>query len=238
MDPMMQGLDPEAMMGGPKPLKTDPHDGETAPREPFNPSEDGGRRASPEEQEVYEKFVAASMMVLWDRKSATKYAQALRTSPEPKETAAEIAAQIGFRVLKGAADAGSPLPGHIVLAGGMEIATQVGEMAEKSGVKMTPQDVEQVYYMALDKGRVMAQKAGLIDQDMVSRDAAMLDKMGQDGRLDQAMSLVDADHKRTFERQALPDDDRSSFDTDDDTPVSKSPAAKPGGKIALDPEED
>lgn len=241
MAPMpMQGLDPATMTmdGGAKVPRPDPHMESDAPRQPFNMTEDGGQPASPEEQEIYDKFVAASMMVLWDRNAAGKYVDALRSSPNAKETAADIAAQVGFRVVKNAAKAGTPLPGHIVLMGGMEIASQVGELAERAGVKMTPQDVEQVYYMALDKGRVMAQKAGLLDQDVVAKDAAALDAMGKDGRLEQVMALIGADHKRSYERQPLEDDPRSSFDEDDAPMPAK---GRPQAKIkamGLDEEDD
>lgn len=233
MNPMMSGLDPESMMMPKAGLKTDGHDDSmNAPRQSFNPTEDGGQPASPEEQEIYDRFVAASMMVLWDKKGASKYAQALRASPDPKETAAEIAAQVGFRVVKGAAEAGTPIPAHIILSAGMEVATQVVELADKVGVKMTPQDAEQVYYMALDKGRVMAQQTGLIDQDMVGQDAAMLDRMGQDGRLEQVMGLVQQDHARHAQSRPLEDDPRSSFE--EDAPV-KTQGKKP---VGLDDEEE
>lgn len=184
MHPRQRGLMPPAQ----------PAPGQYAMADPSAMPEDdldGGEPAPPEEQDLYERFVAAGTMMLYDQKFFPTFAQMVK-SMEPKAAVADAVAKVSLRTVQETRKQGVEIPGEVVLQGAKELTEGAADAAERVGAEpFSPQDLEEAYYMALDRGRAAFQAEGLIDEQEAQEGARMIEEMQSDGRLDQALALVE-----------------------------------------------
>lgn len=150
---------------------------------------DGGEPASPEEQEIYNRFVAGGMMMMYDERFFPRFGEMMK-SQEPKEGVADAVSMVATRTVQESKKAGFEIPGDVVLAGTKELTEQAADAALKFGVDLPEPDVEEAYYLALDKTRVALQGAGLMEPEAMAEDQQTLKGMRDDGRLEQVLAMV------------------------------------------------
>lgn len=147
----------------------------------------GAQPASPEEQRLYNHFVAKAMMLTYDEKMFPQVLSMLEGEGDPVEGLARATAMIVARVASAAEQAGQQLSGDVVLHAGTEVLEDLAELAREAGIKDFSQDpdaLEASYFRALDHFRMTLQDAGAIDQEAAKRDLGMLQEMDQAGQLE------------------------------------------------------
>ncbi len=149
----------------------------------------GTEAASPEEQEMYDKFVSMSFLALYDKKMMPKTLDMLRAPGGAiEDKVGQVVAGITQRVYDSAKESGVELPGDVVMNAVIEIVEAVVELAEKSKVAEFDQAmIDKSYYAAMDLIGQQAAAQGLYGDDMKAQDAAALQQMSQSGEL-QAMT--------------------------------------------------
>lgn len=161
----------EAMMDGPAATDDEPEGNVT-----------------PEEQELYKKFVTTALvpvyMGLFDQVVAY-----LRDG-DPIDNVASMAVMLVMRTEQAAEQAGVELDPQILLQGGGEIISHLCEIATKSGIHdfdANPDDMEAASLRAVDQYRLVAQESGRLDPNVMQQDLADLQRMDQDGTLEQTL---------------------------------------------------
>jgi hypothetical protein len=147
----------------------------------------GNQPASPEEQDLYDKFVAMAFMALYDKKMMPKTLQYLaKPGGNIADKVGEVAAGIAQRVYASAKDSKIELPGDVVFNAVTEIVEAVIELAEKKGIaEFKDGMMETAYYKALDILGKQAEAQGIYTPDLKAQDAAALQQMSQSGELQQ-----------------------------------------------------
>lgn len=160
----------------------------------------GENRASPEEQELYEKFVKNAIRVIYSDATFPKVLELLKA--EPKEGVAVAASTIVARVATAAEKKGMKLNGDVVFAAGKTIVEDLINLSEKAGIhEYSQEEVEGVFYNTLDTFRGLMDKAGRINKQAAERDFAKLQQMNQSGEIDRMMmGLVEKERSMAEER--------------------------------------
>lgn len=149
------------------------------------------RRASPEEQQIYNMFVGMCMVLLWDTKFMQTAIEVIRKANTTMEGVAKVAAMVAFRVFSEGKSKGQEIPASVVLHGGMEVIDQVVELSLAAGFEpMTDQEVEMAHYGAADYFRDYVEKAGLADPEQMEMDRKEIEAMQADGRLAGVMQAI------------------------------------------------
>lgn len=173
----------------PQPVQPIPQMGSSQPQQ-------GGatvRRASPEEQQLYNQFVGLSMTLLYDKKFMQTAIDTIRKENTVMEGVAKVSAMVAFRVYSDGREKGKEIPASVVVHAGMEVITLVAEMAMAAGFEpMTEQETELAYYGAADQFREMLEKGGMVDPAQMEADKAELEAMQKDGRLAEIMQQIQA----------------------------------------------
>lgn len=156
-----------------------------APAGAAGPGMGGEEMASPEEQAIYDKFVAKAQILIYDDKQIKGILDMLAEGT-PQEGLGITAATIIKRVADAAEQAGQPIPGDILLHAGAEILEDLATLATKAGIHDFSKDqeaAEGAFYVALDEYRVMQQAAGKIDPAVYQKDLEALQAADQSGEL-------------------------------------------------------
>lgn len=164
---------------------------ETGQEEPNKPLPGETQQASPEEQKLYDHFVAKAMDLTYTKEFMPKVLGMLQGEGDPVEGLARATALIVARVQAAAEDAGEKLPGDVILHAGTEILEDLAELSKEAGIKDYSEDpdaLEAAYFRALDQYRVMMQDAGKIDKGSAQRDMAQLQEMDKNGQLESMLS--------------------------------------------------
>lgn len=176
----------------------DPAMQEPAPEQmPDQPSQ--GDHATPEEQEMYNQFVAQGMLMVYQPKMFEQVIKMLEGGGEPQEGLARATALVVARVLTAAEKAQQQIPGDVVFHAGKELFEDLAELSARAGIKDYSQDqdaLEGAFFKAADQLRTMLQDSGKLNQEAAAGDLAKLEQMDQSGEL-QSM----------FERLAAQDDE-------------------------------
>lgn len=144
----------------------------------------GGEVASPEEQQLYEKFVSMALLHIYNEKTLPTIIERMKEGDNPRQSIGEVAAGIGFAVMKKAQAAGESIPGEIILHGGQEVVSALVEIYEKgSGEEMSEGDINGAYYVAADEFRELAEGEGMIDPEALAGDMQSFQAMEEDGSL-------------------------------------------------------
>jgi len=183
-----------------------PTEGDPAMQEP--PAEQvpdqpaGDQQASPEEQKLYEDFVAHGLLLVYSNpKMFGQVVKMLEGGGEPQEGLARATALVVARVLSAAEKAQQQIPGDVVFHAGKEIFEDLAELSGRAGIKDYGEDqdaLEGAFFKAADQLRTMLQESGKIDQQAAASDMERLQQMDQSGEL-----------QKMFEDLAAKDDEGS-----------------------------
>lgn len=138
------------------------------------------RQASAEEQQLYNRFVAQTMLLLYDDKFMPTALEMVRKATTPMEGIARVVSAVGMRVFKAAQEAGDQIPGSILLHAGLEVTGLAAEMAAAAGLKpLTPEEIEAAFYLAAEKFAAAAKSAGMVDEGVMAEDAQKIAEMAE-----------------------------------------------------------
>lgn len=150
---------------------------------------DGGEMASPEEQELYNHFVAKSQMLIYSDKVTDDFLAEMAQAKDPIVTLGNFAGLIAFRVVSSAKEAGSELQGEIVLSGGAEIVEALTELAEEAkAATLDESQMEGALFAAVDKYRELLGSVGGVDQAEAASDMQLFSEAERSGRLEQMIA--------------------------------------------------
>lgn len=134
---------------------------------PVEAGAEGG--VTPEEQEVYNNFVAQSQMLIYDENTMRSFLKLVKGTKDPVAEMGKFAAQVAFRVMMAAKEAGQELDPEIILQGGAEIVEALVEVNDEGGGPDV-KDIDAVFYAAADAYREMMEKGGMIDPAQAQAD--------------------------------------------------------------------
>lgn len=151
---------------------------------------DGGEPASPEEQDMYNRFVTGGMLMLFDEKFVPQFKSMLDDGDLPGGIG-EAVAQIGGRVASEAQRSQMQLPGDVIMHGTMELTEQAGELAEKlTDSEIDEPTLEAAYYKALERLKPIMETSGVIDEQGAAEDEAIIAGMQETGQWDELMAMI------------------------------------------------
>jgi hypothetical protein len=145
----------------------------------------GSEPASPEEQAMYDKFVSLSLLALYDDKMMPRTVAHITKQPNKAVAVGEVAAGIFQRVYASAKESGAEVPGDVLINAMAEIVEATVELSDtKAGTDLTPEEMDEALYKAMDVARKMLKQAGDYTDDMKAADAAELQAMSESGEID------------------------------------------------------
>ena len=174
-------IEDEMPMGGGAPATSAPMEGggETMSAELTD--------ATPEEQELYERFVGRAYQMVYSEKMRGQIKQMLAGGGDPVEGLARTTALVVGRVALAAEKGGAKLKGDVVFAAGKEIFEDLAEFSKVAGIKdysKDPKALEGAFFRALDHFRLMMTQAGRANPETFKPDMDKLTKMNETGELD------------------------------------------------------
>lgn len=159
-----------------------------------------GRQASPEMQAIYNRFVGACMMAIWDEKFMPKVLKMFQDHPNQTDALALVAAGVAQRIYMGARKKGMEIPLEVMLHGGIEVVQQVAELATAGGIEgIEPDEVETAYYLAADKVRDALSSAGMLDLSGAEENLAELKSMVGDEPFSNVSGRMQASQQKTMD---------------------------------------
>lgn len=155
------------------------------------------KRASPEEQRLYNRFVGLSMTLLYDEKFMQRAIEMIRSRENVMQGVAEVASLIAFRVYTEGKKQGQEIPASVVLHGGQEVITLVIEMAMAAGFPpMSDQEMQEAFFVAADTFREKMEQAGHLDPAQLEQDAQEIAAMAQSGQFTEMMATMQAEQAK------------------------------------------
>jgi hypothetical protein len=155
------------------------------------------KQATPEQQEVYNRFVAQAMNLMYDKKTMPKLTQLLEGGGDPIEGLARATVLVTARVATAAEEAGEQLDGDVLFNAGAEIFNQLADVSDAAGLGDFANDrdaLESAYFRALDEFRELMEGAGRIDQATFQRDLQAMQAQSESGEFEQQLrSLAEND---------------------------------------------
>ena len=196
---MMSGQAPQQQSQQPHPQQPESAPGpDQAPKGGLAASH--GKQASPEMQSLYNRFVGACMLAIWDEKFMPKALKLFQQSPNQTDAMASIAAGVVQRVFAGAKKQGSQMPIEVMIHGGLEVVQQVADLASAAGVEgIEPDEIETAYYLAADKVRDALTKSGDLDASAADQDLEQLRSMAGEETFANVSSRMQSAQQKTME---------------------------------------
>jgi hypothetical protein len=145
------------------------------------------QQASPEEQELYDRFVSKAFMLIYDDGFLPKAVDMLGGEGDPMEGLARLTSTVVMQVMKAAQAGGQDLPGDVIFHGAKEVFEDLADLSRQAGVfdySQDPDKLEGAYFRALDHFRMALQGEGGINEEAAKADLDMLQKMDADGELE------------------------------------------------------
>jgi hypothetical protein len=142
--------------------------------------------ASPEEQDLYEQFIARAWDLVYRDDKVFEDIKNMLSTGDPVLQLSKISAWVVFRVKHAADQAGKEIPGDVVLHAGKFIFEDFAELATKLGAhdfKNDTKALEAAWLRAMDEFRLMAEADGSLDQKAAQADLQEFQKADQDGSL-------------------------------------------------------
>lgn len=165
----------------------------------------GGQEASPEEQAMYEEFVARGIMLALDPEQGLRpgIREMLESGGDDPATAlGQAAGLVIARVEEAAAKDGVEVDGDLREAAAAEIFEVMAEAATQAGIHDFAGDdaaFEKAFLIAADTMRVQAQEGGRLDPEKAKMDMEELAAADREGRLDQIMQGLSAEEQAPVE---------------------------------------
>lgn len=157
----------------------------------------GIQQASPEEQEMFDRFVTRGMEMIYDDRMFPKVVDMLDGGAgeedeegDPDTGLAMTAEMVVSKVQDMAEQAGQKLPGDVLFHAGLDIIEELAEVSRRAKIKDYSQDpdaLERATFKALDLYREKAQKSGKLDQGVAKQDLDTLMQMDSNGQLNKTM---------------------------------------------------
>lgn len=145
----------------------------------------GTEPASPEEQAMYDKFVSMALLALYDDKMMPRTIEHLTKQPNKGVAVGEVAAGIFQRVYASAKEGGAEVSGDVLVNAMAEIIEATVELSDKkAGTDLTPDEIDEALYKAMDIVRKMMKQSGDYTDEMKAQDAAALQAMSENGEID------------------------------------------------------
>lgn len=158
-----------------------------------NPGQPQVRRATPEEQQMYNRYVGLAMTLLYDDKFMNSAIKMMKNEKTTMEGVASVASLVAFQVYSEGKRQGQEIPASVVVHAGMEIIMLVVELALAAGMEpMSDKEIELAHYGAADQFRDRMEAAGHISPEQIKQDRQMMQAMHDDGRLAQTMAAIQA----------------------------------------------
>jgi len=174
------------------PMSADPGMGQQMPEQAPMSGDIGGdpNAATPEEQQQYDQIVAKAYDLIYDNKTMPAIVETLKGEGDPIEGLARTTSSVMLRVIQSGMQANVPINGEVAFHAGTEVFEDLADLSREAGVKDYTQDqdgMEKAYFLALDYSRQAFQDAGILDPAAADADLQALQKMDQDGQLEQMM---------------------------------------------------
>lgn len=162
-----------AAAGAPPPAPTAP------PSEP--------QQASPEEQELYTRFVSKAFSLIYDKEFFPQVTAMLEGEGDPAEGLARTTAMVVVRVVSAAREGGQDMPGDVLFHAAKEVFEDLADLSGRARIKDYGADqdaLEGAFFRAMDALRIELAGSGFIDQAAAEADLAELQRMDQAGELE------------------------------------------------------
>ncbi|GAB5434808.1 MAG: hypothetical protein EpisKO_41780 [Epibacterium sp.] len=159
-----------------------------------------GKQASPEMQKVYNRFVGACMLVVWDEKFMPKALELFQKNPNQTDALASVTAGVVQRVFQEAKKKGTSIPLEVLVHGGLEVVQQVAEMATTGGVQGIERDeIETAFYLAADKLREVLVSSGDLDLSEAEQGLQQLRAAGGDDAFTNVQTRMQGAQQKTMD---------------------------------------
>lgn len=140
---------------------------------------------SPQEQQLYDRFVDRAYSVIYDEKTLPQIVESLRGDGDPLEGLANTLATVVVRVQDAAEKSGQTVPPDIVFHAGTEILEDLANLAQMAGVhSYTPDEIEGAGFRAMDIYRTLSGPESEQEQARITQDFNQLVALDGQGRLD------------------------------------------------------
>ncbi len=147
------------------------------------------KQATENQEKQFELVLSQGKLALFDEEFMPHAAKLLETSPTPVDGMAKIGAAIGTQLYMSAFKSGNLIEPIVLIEAGRKLMDDVGEFANASGVTVSPDDVENAFYMAADMTRANLVSMGAFNQDDIEDEAMEVD------------GLYDADEMAALEKR-------------------------------------
>ena len=147
----------------------------------------GGSNVTPNEQEAYELFMAQVGNVLYDPKTIPKLLQRLQTGESRADAIAQAATALVMRVQDSAEESGRRVDPDLLLSAGKETVEMIGEICDKAGLEVTPEELEQAFLIGVDQFRAIRQQQGKLAPEAFQQDMNLLKEADAEGRIDEVV---------------------------------------------------
>jgi len=180
-----------------------------------NPLEGGIVNASPEEQEMADRFVGRAWELIYDDQTFPGIVETLRGGAEggdPVQGLAHATDMVVARIGQAAEEAGQQLQPDPVMHAFGDIFEELAEISRRAKIKDYSQDrdaFEGAYYQALDLYRARLDKAGVINKESHQQGLQYLMEADQNGTLDKLMrELAESDASGQAGGEELPPEEQ------------------------------
>lgn len=165
------------------------------------------RQASPEEQALYERFVAKSMEAIFSPEAMPQYVKMLKGQGNPRQGLADATVQTVAMITQKAEAAGQKLPGDVVFAAAKEVLEELADLSKEAGIKdysRDPDALEGAFFQAVDDFRVMLQQNGALKSRVAQRELAQLQKLDAGGGFESMLRALAANESRPARGEVSP----------------------------------
>ncbi len=162
------------------------------PEAGYSPEGETVRRATPEQQQVYNQFLALAMTLLYDDKFMDTAIKMLKSASKTVQGIANVASTVVVRVYKQGLDQGKDIPDAVLVHAGVEIVGLVIELAQAAGMPpLQKGEEEMVYLQAADMARDMLEKGGLKDGEALAASGKDFDDLINSGKMASIMGEIE-----------------------------------------------
>lgn len=162
------------------------------PEAGYSPEGETVRRATPEQQQVYNQFLALAMTLLYDDKFMDTAIKMLKSASKTVQGIANVASTVVVRVYKQGLDQGKDIPDAVLVHAGVEIVGLVIELAQAAGMPpLQKGEEEMVYLQAADMARDMLEKGGMKDGEALAASGKDFDDLINSGKMASIMAEIE-----------------------------------------------
>lgn len=130
------------------------------------------KQATPEQQASFDKFLAASRSLLFDDSFLEKGANIMSQAATTVDGMARIGASIASRIYMQAAKEGEIIETIVLVEAGRVFMNDIADFAKALNHEVSEDDIDDAYLMAADMVRKTLDDSGLLDREMMEKEAA------------------------------------------------------------------